>query len=40
MDANDVKFSLDRARSEDSTNAQKALFSGIKNIKVLTNDKV
>ena len=40
MDANDVKFSLDRARSEDSTNAQKALFSGIKNIEVLTNDKV
>ena len=24
MDANDVKFSLDRARAEDSTNAQKA----------------
>ncbi|MDG2430106.1 MAG: ABC transporter substrate-binding protein, partial [Paracoccaceae bacterium] len=40
MDANDVKFSLDRARSEDSTNAQKALFSGIKSIEVLTNDKV
>jgi peptide/nickel transport system substrate-binding protein len=29
MDAEDVKFSLDRARAEDSTNAQKALFSGI-----------
>src|SRR6056300_1743583 len=27
MDANDVKFSLDRARGEDSTNAQKALFA-------------
>jgi peptide/nickel transport system substrate-binding protein len=26
MDANDVKFSLERAKSEDSTNAQKALF--------------
>ena len=26
MDAEDVKFSLDRARAEDSTNAQKALF--------------
>ncbi|UWQ58202.1 ABC transporter substrate-binding protein [Leisingera caerulea] len=29
MDAEDVKFSLDRARAEDSTNAQKALFEGI-----------
>ncbi|WP_027256750.1 ABC transporter substrate-binding protein [Leisingera aquimarina] len=29
MDAEDVKFSLDRARGEDSTNAQKALFEGI-----------
>jgi len=29
FDANDVKFSLDRARGEDSTNAQKALFTGI-----------
>ncbi|MEX0303151.1 MAG: ABC transporter substrate-binding protein [Leisingera sp.] len=29
MDAEDVKFSLDRARAEDSTNAQKALFAGI-----------
>ena len=26
MDAEDVKFSLDRARAEDSTNAQKRLF--------------
>ncbi len=26
MDAEDVKFSLDRARAEDSANAQKALF--------------
>ena len=32
MDANDVKFSLDRARAEDSTNAQKALFSGITDV--------
>ena len=40
MDANDVKFSLDRARAEDSTNAQKALFSGIKNVEVLASDKV
>ncbi|MCF6431104.1 ABC transporter substrate-binding protein [Leisingera sp. MMG026] len=29
MDAEDVKFSLDRARAEDSTNAQKTLFEGI-----------
>lgn len=29
MDAEDVKFSLDRARAKDSTNAQKALFAGI-----------
>lgn len=32
MDAEDVKFSLDRARAEDSTNAQKALFAGIANV--------
>ena len=38
MDANDVKFSLDRARAEDSTNAQKALFSGITDVAVV-NDK-
>jgi peptide/nickel transport system substrate-binding protein len=29
MDADDVKFTLDRARAEDSQNAQKALFEGI-----------
>ncbi len=29
FDAEDVKFSLDRARAEDSTNAQKALFADI-----------
>jgi peptide/nickel transport system substrate-binding protein len=29
MDSADVVFSLDRARAEDSTNAQKALFEGI-----------
>jgi peptide/nickel transport system substrate-binding protein len=29
MDSADVVFSLDRARAEDSTNAQKALFAGI-----------
>lgn len=32
MDSADVKFSLDRARAEDSTNAQKALFAGITDV--------
>ncbi len=32
MEAADVKFSLDRARAENSTNAQKALFAGIENV--------
>ncbi len=35
FDAEDVKFSLERARSPDSTNAQKALFAGIDKIEVL-----
>ncbi|RWR11712.1 ABC transporter substrate-binding protein [Paenirhodobacter populi] len=35
FDAEDVKFSLDRARAEDSTNAQKALFTGISSVEVL-----
>ena len=35
LDAGDVKFSLDRARGEDSTNAQKALFAGITNVEVV-----
>lgn len=35
MDAEDVKFSLDRARAEDSANAQKALFEGIENVEVV-----
>ncbi len=35
MDANDVKFSLDRARAPDSTNAQKGLFKGIKSVEVV-----
>ncbi|MAQ86232.1 MAG: ABC transporter substrate-binding protein [Maritimibacter sp.] len=35
MDAEDVKFSLDRARAEDSTNAQKALFAGISEVEVV-----
>jgi peptide/nickel transport system substrate-binding protein len=35
MDAADVKFSLDRARAEDSVNAQKALFAGIADVTVV-----
>ena len=35
MDAEDVKFSLDRARGEDSQNAQKALFSAISEVNVI-----
>ncbi len=35
MDGDDVKFSLDRARAEESTNAQKALFSGIQSVDVI-----
>ena len=35
MDAEDVKFSLDRARAENSTNAQKALFAGIESVEVV-----
>lgn len=33
--AEDVKFTLDRARAEDSTNAQKALFAGIADVSVV-----
>jgi peptide/nickel transport system substrate-binding protein len=35
MTADDVKFSLDRARDETSTNAQKALFAGIEEVTVI-----
>lgn len=35
MDAEDVKFSLDRARADDSTNAQKGLFVGITEVTVI-----
>lgn len=35
MTANDVKFSLDRARAPDSTNAQKTLFADIKAVEVV-----
>ena len=40
MDAEDVAFSLDRARAEDSANAQKALFSGIENVEVVDSETV
>lgn len=35
MDAEDVKFSLDRARADDSANSQKALFAGISDVTVV-----
>lgn len=35
MDADDVVFSLNRARAEDSTNAQKALFAGINSVEAV-----
>jgi peptide/nickel transport system substrate-binding protein len=35
FNAEDVKFSLDRARAEDSTNAQKGLFEAIESVEVV-----
>ncbi|NRB04042.1 MAG: ABC transporter substrate-binding protein [Rhodobacteraceae bacterium] len=35
FEASDVVFSLDRARAEDSSNAQKALFAGIENVEAV-----
>lgn len=35
FDAEDVRFTLDRARAEDSANAQKALFAGIATVEVV-----
>ena len=35
MDAEDVKFSLDRINAEDSANAQKALYSAISSVTVI-----
>lgn len=35
FEASDVKFSLDRARADDSTNAQKPLFAQIDNVEVV-----
>ena len=40
MDSEDVKFSLDRARADDSTNAQKALFSGIDTVEAVDSTTV
>jgi len=40
MDAEDVKFSLDRARAEDSTNAQKGLFANIAAVDVIDAETV
>jgi len=38
--AEDVKFSLDRARGEESTNAQKALFSNIVDVEIIDDTTV
>ena len=40
MDAEDVVFSLDRARAEESTNAQKALFAGIESVEAVSPTEV
>ena len=40
MTSKDIKFSLDRARSQDSTNAQKALFKDIKSIEIIDSSTV
>ncbi len=40
MDASDVVFSLDRARAEDSANAQKALFEGIESVEAIDDTTV
>ncbi|HHG89360.1 MAG TPA: ABC transporter substrate-binding protein [Devosia sp.] len=40
MDAEDVKFSLERAMAEDSTNAQKALFADIASVEARDADTV
>jgi peptide/nickel transport system substrate-binding protein len=40
MDAEDVKFSLDRARAEDSANAQKALFGSIAEVEAVDGSTV
>lgn len=40
MDAEDVVFSLDRARAEDSANAQKALYTDISSVEAIDPDTV
>ncbi len=40
LDASDVVFSLDRARADDSTNAQKALFEGIESVEAVDDTTV
>ena len=40
FEATDVVFSLDRARAEDSTNAQKALFAGIDSVEAVDDTTV
>jgi ABC-type transport system substrate-binding protein len=40
MTADDVVFSLDRARAEDSTNAQKPLFAGIESVEAVDDTTV
>lgn len=40
FNADDVKFSLDRARAEDSVNAQKGIFAPITKVEVLAPNKV
>ena len=40
MDANDVKFSLDRINAEDSANAQKKLYEAISSVDVVDSHKV
>ncbi|MEM0950011.1 MAG: ABC transporter substrate-binding protein [Pseudomonadota bacterium] len=40
LTAEDVKFSLDRARAEDTTNAQKALFAGIADVAAIDDTTV
>lgn len=40
FDAEDVKFTLDRARAEDSTNAQKQLFAAIDTVEVIDPETV
>lgn len=40
FDASDVVFTLDRARADDSANAQKALFEGIESVEAVAPDHV